>query len=62
MSSASGHAGIKTIVFEPHLPAGWENISIEDLPVGPTSFPFAYPKPGRVIYDIEAKENGWSFS
>ena len=27
-------AANKTIVFEPHLPAGWEDISIEDLPVG----------------------------
>ena len=24
----------KTIVFEPHLPSGWEDIRIDDLPVG----------------------------
>ncbi len=27
-------AANKTIVLEPHLPAGWEDISIEDLPIG----------------------------
>ena len=36
-------AANKTIVFEPHLPAGWEDISIEDLPVGDQPcFLFAY--------------------
>ena len=24
----------KTVVFDPHLPTGWEDIAIEDLPVG----------------------------
>jgi len=55
-------AGNKTIVFEPHLPAGWENISIEDLPVGANLISFSRTRTGKgVIYDIEAKENGWSF-
>jgi len=54
-------AGNKTIVFEPHLPAGWENISIEDLPIGANLVSFSRTRTGKgVIYDIESKENGWS--
>jgi hypothetical protein len=54
-------AGNKTIVFEPHLPAGWENINIEDLPVGANLISFSRTrKRNGVIYDIESKENGWS--
>jgi hypothetical protein len=54
-------AGHKTIVFEPHLPAGWENISIEDLPIGANLISFSRTRTGKgVIYDIESKENGWS--
>ena len=52
----------KTIVFEPHLPAGWEDISIEDFPVGANLVSFSRTRTEKgVIYDIEAKENGWSF-
>ena len=41
-------AANKTIVFEPHLPAGWEDISIEDLPVGDQPrFRFRAPEPRR---------------
>ncbi len=55
-------AANKTIVFEPHLPAGWEDISIEDLPIGANLISFSRTRTGgEVIYDIEAKENGWSF-
>jgi glycogen debranching enzyme len=55
-------AGNRTIVFEPHLPAGWENIRIEDLPVGANLISFSRTRTRKaVIYDIEAKENGWSF-
>ena len=31
----------KTVVFEPHLPTGWEDISIEDLPVGTNMVSFS---------------------
>jgi glycogen debranching enzyme len=52
----------KTIVLEPHLPAGWENISIEDLPVGTNLISFSRSRTGKkVIYEIDATENGWSF-
>ncbi len=52
----------KTIVFEPHLPTGWEDISIENLPVGANLISFARTRTGKgVIYDIDAKESGWNF-
>jgi hypothetical protein len=52
----------KTITFDPHLPSGWEDISIEDLPVGTNLVSFSRSKTERGIqYAIEAKENGWHF-
>jgi glycogen debranching enzyme len=52
----------KTIVFDPHLPTGWEAISIEDLPVGTNLVSFSRTRTDRGIqYDIKAKENGWRF-
>jgi hypothetical protein len=55
-------AANKTIVLEPHLPAGWEDISIEDLPIGTNMVSFSRTRTAEgVIYDIESKENGWSF-
>jgi hypothetical protein len=52
----------KTIVFNPHLPTGWEDMSIEDLPVGTNLVSFFRAKTGRGIeYRIEAKQTGWSF-
>jgi glycogen debranching enzyme len=55
-------AANKTIVLEPHLPAGWEDIRIEDLPIGTNLVSFSRTRTAKgVIYDVEAKENGWSF-
>jgi glycogen debranching enzyme len=52
----------KTVVFDPHVPAGWEDMSIEDLPVGTNSVSFSRAKTARGIeYGVEAKESGWSF-
>jgi glycogen debranching enzyme len=52
----------KTVVFEPHVPAAWENVSIEDLPVGTNLISFARSKTEKGIeYRLEARENGWSF-
>lgn len=52
----------KTIAFDPHLPSSWEDISIEDLPVGTNLVSFSRSKTDRGIqYDIEAKESGWRF-
>jgi hypothetical protein len=55
-------AANKTIVLEPHLPAGWEDISVEDLPIGANLVSFSRTKTAHgVRYDIESKEEGWSF-
>ena len=52
----------KTIVFDPHLPAGWEDISIKDLPVGTNVISFSRAKTEKGIeYVVEAKQNGWNF-
>jgi glycogen debranching enzyme len=52
----------KTVVFDPHLPTGWEDMSIEDLPVGTNLVSFSRAKAARGIeYSFEAKENGWTF-
>ena len=34
----------RTVTFEPHLPAGWEDVSIEDLPVGSNRISFTRAK------------------
>ncbi|HLA70274.1 MAG TPA: hypothetical protein VK624_02110 [Steroidobacteraceae bacterium] len=55
-------AANKTIVFEPHLPAGWEDISLEELPIGTNLISFSRTKTGKgVVYDIAATEDRWSF-
>ncbi len=52
----------KTIVFDPHLPSGWENISIHDLPVGANLVSFSRAKTEKGIeYRIEAKQSGWTY-
>jgi len=51
----------KTVVFDPHLPTGWENMSIEDLRVGSNMVSFSRAKTSRGIeYGFEAKESGWT--
>jgi glycogen debranching enzyme len=52
----------KTVVFDPQLPTGWEDMSLEDLPVGTNLVSFARAKTDRGIeYAVEAKDNGWDF-
>lgn len=52
----------KTVVFAPHLPTGWENISIADLRVGTNVLSFSRAKTGRGIeYRVEVKDDGWTF-
>jgi glycogen debranching enzyme len=52
----------KTVVLDPHVPSGWEDMSIENLPIGSNIISFSRAKTRRGIeYLIEAKENGWRF-
>jgi glycogen debranching enzyme len=51
----------KTVVFDPHMPTGWEDMSIEDLPVGTTMVSFSRARTSKGIeYRFEVKGDGWS--
>ena len=53
----------RTVVFEPRLPAGWEEMSIEDLPVGTNLVSFARVKTAKGIrYEVSATDTGWTFA
>jgi hypothetical protein len=53
----------QTVVFEPHVPAGWDEMSVEDLPVGATKISFARAKTAKGIeYSFEVKDDGWQFT
>src|SRR2546427_4499502 len=52
----------QTVVFEPHVPTGWEDMSVEDLPVGTTRISFSRAKTDKGIeYHFESKADGWQF-
>jgi hypothetical protein len=52
----------KAVIFEPHLPTGWEDIRIDDLPVGTNLVSFSRARTDKGIeYQVEAKQGGWSF-
>jgi glycogen debranching enzyme len=52
----------KTVVFEPHVPTGWNDMRIDDLPVGGNTLSFSRKKTGEGIeYLVEAQEDGWTF-
>jgi glycogen debranching enzyme len=52
----------RMVIIDPHLPTGWENASIEDLPVGTNTISFARAKSGKGIeYEVGARDAGWSF-
>lgn len=52
----------RTVVFDPHLPSGWDHMSLEALPVGTNSLSFSRARTAKGIeYRIDAKEDGWTF-
>jgi glycogen debranching enzyme len=52
----------KTIVLNPDLPSGWEDISIEDLPVGSNLISYSRARTVRgVEYRVTARDSGWKF-
>ena len=52
----------RTVVFDPQVPSGWEDMSIADLPVGTNVISFARARTGEgVEYRIEARDDGWTF-
>lgn len=51
----------KIVVFEPHLPTSWEDISIDNLQIGTNIVSFARAKTDKGIeYNLTAKDNGWN--
>jgi glycogen debranching enzyme len=53
----------KMVVLAPHLPSGWEDISIERLPIGKNLVSFSRSRTANgVVYDIESSEDGWNFT
>ncbi len=52
----------KTITFSPHLPSGWANISLSDLPVGNNLVSFAVKKTGKgTQYDVASTRADWTY-
>jgi hypothetical protein len=51
----------KTVVFDPHVPAGWEDMSIEDLPIGTNTLSFSRASTSKgVEYTIESEQGDWT--
>jgi len=52
----------KTVVFDPQAPSGWEDMSIENLPVGTNRISFSRSRTSRGIeYEVGARDAGWRF-
>jgi len=52
----------RTVLFEPHLPTGWEDLSIQNLPIGANAIDFSREKTDKGIeYNLTSKDTGWNF-
>jgi glycogen debranching enzyme len=52
----------KTVVLAPQVPTGWEEMHIDDLPIGGNTVAFSHRRTGKGIeYRVEAREDGWTF-
>jgi hypothetical protein len=52
----------RIVVLDPHMPASWEDMSIENLPIGTNIISFSRAKTARGIeYRVDARDNGWHF-
>jgi glycogen debranching enzyme len=51
-----------SVLIEPHLPTGWENISIENVPIGSNFLWFSRAKTKKgTEYVIKGKNTGWKY-
>jgi len=51
----------KTVVLDPHVPNGWQDMSVENLPVGANIISLSRSTSGRgTEYRVEAKDDGWN--
>ena len=52
----------KTVRFAPHVPEGWNELRIDDLPVGTNMVSFAGTRtPKGMEYTLESKDSAWTF-
>jgi glycogen debranching enzyme len=52
----------RTVVLAPRPPTGWDEMRIDELPVGSTTIAFARRRTAKgVEYRVEAREDGWTF-
>lgn len=53
----------KSIVIAPHLPKGWNNASIYDLPVGSNKLSFMVKKKGKYsVYSLLSVDTDWKYT
>ncbi|KAA6299949.1 MAG: hypothetical protein EZS26_003913, partial [Candidatus Ordinivivax streblomastigis] len=53
----------KQVVFEPHLPTGWNTISLSELHIGDNLFSINITREAdKTVYDISSKEDGWNYT
>jgi glycogen debranching enzyme len=51
----------KTVTFTPHMPEGWADMRIDDLPVGANVVSLAAARTGKgVEYTIESRDSAWT--
>jgi glycogen debranching enzyme len=54
-------AARKTVTFNPHLPRGWEDMSIEALPIGTTTISLAAARTSKGLeYTLESSAEDWT--
>jgi glycogen debranching enzyme len=52
----------RTVVFAPRAPTGWDEMRIDELPVGSNTIAFSRRRTAAgVEYRVEAREDGWTF-
>jgi cellobiose phosphorylase len=53
----------KRVVFEPHVPSGWDRLSLSNLRVGDNTFSIQIAtEEGNTVYDIVSKEEDWNYT
>jgi hypothetical protein len=54
-------AARKTVTFDPHLPRGWDDMSIEALPVGTTTISLTAARTSKGLeYTLESSAEDWT--
>jgi glycogen debranching enzyme len=53
----------KQVVFTPHLPTGWNKLSLSNLRVGENIFSIRITREdNKTVYDLTSKEDGWNYT